>query len=59
MNKPNTNSLTHENILTLEGLMDLLDALQPELEVQPGLTNLWASELRRELAETLVVANAS
>jgi len=36
-------------------LMDLIDALEPELEVHQGPTALWAAELRRELAETLEV----
>jgi hypothetical protein len=42
-----------ESILCLSGLVDLLSALEPELELQPGLIPLWAFELRRELIQDL------
>ena len=40
-------------MLSLEGLVDLLRALQPELETAGGLIPLWANELRRDLDERL------
>ena len=39
--------------LSLEGLRDLLQALQPELEAAGGLIPLWSNELQRELTERL------
>ncbi len=39
--------------LSLEGLRDLLQALQPELEAAHGLIPLWSAELKRELNERL------
>ena len=38
---------------SLEGLRDLLQALQPELEASQGLISLWGNELQRELTESL------
>ena len=34
---------------SLEGLVDLLQALQPELEAADGLIPLWAHELKQDL----------
>lgn len=43
--------------VSLVSLLDLIDALESELEAQPGLTALWAAELRRELVGTLGVTD--
>ena len=43
--------------LSLPGLLDLLDALEPELQALPGLASLWAEELHRDLLE-VVKSNA-
>ena len=40
--------------LSLMGLIDLLDALSPELKDVGGLIPLWANELRRDLDERLL-----
>ena len=42
---------TQTSTVSLEGLADLLQALQPELEELGGLAWLWACELKKELAE--------
>lgn len=40
--------------LSLKGLIDLLEALSPELKAVGGLIPLWANELRRDLDERLL-----
>ena len=45
--------------VSLGALLDLIDALEPELEMLPGLTYLWAVELHRELKMALGTADAS
>jgi hypothetical protein len=39
--------------LSPPGLLDLLDALEPELQALPGLASLWPEELRRDLSEAV------
>ena len=53
MNKPADGGVagTWSPSLSLEGLLDLLQALAPELETAGGLTLLWANELKRDLNE--------
>jgi hypothetical protein len=40
-------------VLSLSGLLDLLDALQPELEYQGGLVSVFSIALKEELARGL------
>jgi hypothetical protein len=40
-------------LLSLQGLLDTLDALQPELESQGGLVSVFSIALREELARGL------
>ncbi len=42
--------LTETPYVSLPALLDLLDALDVELDNSPGLIPLWSEELRRELA---------
>jgi hypothetical protein len=50
---PQTPLLCGTPTLSLPGLLDLLDALEPELQALPGLASLWAEELRRDLSEAV------
>jgi hypothetical protein len=39
--------------VSLVGLLDLIDALWPEIKGLPSLASLWAEELRRDLLEVV------
>jgi hypothetical protein len=46
---PENNSPVDVPLLSLQGLLDLLDALQPELDSQGGLVSVFSIALREEL----------
>jgi hypothetical protein len=48
---PGDNSPVDVPLLTLQGLVDLIDALHDDLMAQGGLVHLFASALRDELVE--------
>jgi hypothetical protein len=50
---PGDNSPGDVPLLSLQGLLDTLDALQPELESQGGLVSVFSIALREELAGVL------
>jgi hypothetical protein len=40
-------------MLSLDGLLDLLTALRPQLQASTGMAGLWAIELEKDLAQKL------